>query len=197
MINRISVVVLYAFIFALFTQVNQVHACTQPPEPIPTAVTLEERVNNAPIILVGQVAGYDDETGYNFIAEVQVERYLKGEGTSPVQISGFGYSSMCLTGVSEGSRYIFFVQPDGETLRGIYFQGYAPVMIPSDENIDAIVAITGQSTLPAVSADTVSETTDKQTSGFPIAIIIWLYIMAIIIGLELSRAPRKKKAKRE
>lgn len=192
---------LLALAFAMPTE--SVHACTATPPPPPdepTAIpiTLQDRINNVDIVLLGTVLQNGGESAYQTAAEIQVERYYKGSGADIMLIEGFGSSSLCLNNIFVGSQYIFLIRerPDG-TYWGAYFQGYSPTINPSPENIEQITAITNQSNPPIVIPDTATEETlDYQMLGLIASITVFCLALVGIVAMRLLRDPRKSKAKR-
>jgi hypothetical protein len=113
--------------------------------------SLNDYVANAELVFVGRILDGENPYGDDVImrAEVEVETYLKGEGSALVDISGFGYGADCLSVVHAGARYIFFANPSGDgSLQAVYMSAHDAVMNPNAPNIAAISLITNQSNEP-------------------------------------------------
>jgi hypothetical protein len=113
--------------------------------------SLDDYVANAEMVFVGTILGGENPNGGDVImtAEVEVETYLKGEGSALVEISGYGYGEDCLSVVRAGARYIFFAsQTENGKLQAVYMSVHDAVMNPNAPNIAAISLITKQSNEP-------------------------------------------------
>ncbi len=193
-------VVATLFILMIFTA-SPVLACSPAEEAM--NLTLEDRVHNAPMILVGRVVqGYTTSYGgyeVNREVDVEVERYLRGTGPALVRISGFGDGADCLTPIQVGAYAVFFVEgnPD-ETLDAVYLGVHDATWNVNEENIETITAITGENNEPYPLSFT------SQLLQFVTQYAIWfiaLAILVIVLGfapfvLHRIRNPRKSKMKR-
>ena len=163
--------------------------------------SMDDYIANATVVFVGTIVDGENPYGDGVImtAEVEVERYLKGEGSALVEISGFGYGADCLSVVHEGGRYIFFAsQTEDGRLQAVYMSAHDAVMNPTAPNIAAINLITQQSTVPqALPTDVqLSRFFSKNAQG-----ILGLSLATVgILGCAaffLRRPSRKAKLKRE
>lgn len=182
---------------------SPVFACT--PLESDFALTFEDRVHNAPMILVGTVTKHYVTTygsGYEFVNEVEVEvgQYLKGDGATIVRISGFGQGPDCLSSAPPvGEQRIFMVSGDpGTGLQAFYLGVHDAVWQASDENIQTAISITGENNAP--SPMPLSQQIMRSLSGanlWLIASIVILIVLIMPLFYVLRRhSPRKSKAKR-
>lgn len=181
---------------------SPVLACS--PSPDAVQVTREDRIENAPMILIGTaVEGFTTSygNGYEVILEVnvEVESYLRGEGPTLVHISGFGSGADCRSSVYLDDRAIFLVR--GNPATGLYlnnFGGYSTVWNDSQDNIDMIIAITGENN-PAYPLPLTT-----QLIRFIMQYATWIFTLILLstafafapMILRRIRKPRKPKAKR-
>lgn len=166
--------------------------------------TREDLIESAPMILIGTaVEGFtrSDSSGYEVIrgVNVEVESYLRGEGPTLVHISGFGSDSDCRSSARLNEGAIFFVSGNPAIgLRLASFGAYSTVWNDSPENIETIMAITGENN----AAYPLPLTT--QLIRFVIQCATWiisLTLLAIVFAfapmiLRRIRHPRKPKVKR-
>lgn len=144
--SRILLVFVLSLI-AVFSIAAPVSACTQAPTP-PT-YNLEDHIRNAQFVLIGTVASGLFEEGVIVRADIEVERYLKGEAPASLSLAGFYNIPSCYTVIELEQRRIFFASGDaGNILQAVYSGPFDAVRGASEENIAAIVAITHQSTVP-------------------------------------------------
>lgn len=175
------------------------YACS--PTPQAFELTLEDRIENAPIVLVGTVVDGATRWGGSTIteAEVEVERYLKGTGISVVSIYGFGDGPDCLSRVRVDGRYIFFAEGDStDTLQAVYLGVNDAVYSASDENIAQVIAYTGQSLEPEPLPVAVQLQRFARKYAMTGIGIIGVVLLLMIAGLMKRRliSTRKPKAKR-
>lgn len=172
---------------------SQVSACSIPtPTPVPNNVTplpphtLENIVHDSDIIFIGTVIdAQENRNGMIDIAEVAVERYLKGQGLNTINVYGI-YRLPC-SFVSIGTGYIFFISEDTHNTLSIYRS--------SEENIGRIVAVTGQSSPPEM---TISEAEAiAQTDDLPLFAIVSTLAAIIFIPIILFIGTRQTKRKRK
>lgn len=192
----------FGILYLMSFIVSPVLACSPSQEAM--NLTLEDRVENAPMILIGTaVQGFTTSygNGYEIIREieVEVETYLRGEGPAIVRISGFGDGADCLSYARLNERLIFFVEGDPDTgLQANYTGVHDATWGDSQENIDTIIAITGENNAPYPLPLT------TQLIRFVMQYAIWiitLSLLAIVFAfapmiLRRIRQPRKSKAKR-
>jgi hypothetical protein len=140
----ILVLLVLSFAFAVPT-----FACSPAPGHYPSDFTFEERIDYAPLVLVGHVVGGTTEWGFLTTAEVEVETYIKGEGLAVVNIAGFGGGGGdCLSNVQVGGRYLFFADGTGDNLNAVYLTVYDAVYEASTDTITTATNYTGQSNKP-------------------------------------------------
>lgn len=185
-------------VIALGISLSPVSAC----EPIPSDTvmpTLEDHANYANWILVGTVIGGTENGGVITEAEIEVERYLKGEGSAIIYIDGFGHGTACLATVNLGDTYIFFAEGNlSDTFSASYFDNRRPITVANEENIERVIAVTNQSILPAPLPLTMQiERAIDNTLTWKLLAIVASGIMLVILGiLKFSSGKRKTKAKR-
>ena len=173
-------------------------ACSPAPDQINR--TLQERIDNAPLVLVGTVVNGTTSWGDTIaIAEVEVETYLKSEGLAVVNIAGFGAGPDCLSPVQIGQRYIFFAEGNtGETLNAVYLGVNDAVATADAQNIAEVSAYTGQSNapIPLPFGMQIQRWTQKYTPyGIGLLVILGVIAAAFMVKRRMSDG-RKPKAKR-
>jgi hypothetical protein len=120
-------------------------ACTPPPGGLPP-YTVADRVNAAEVVLEGTIVALTDENDYFAIktATVAVDRYFKEIGPVIVTIAHFGPSSLCLSEVSVGQRWIFYTTGDPATgLTAHYLSQFDAVDPATQEVIAQVIAAVG------------------------------------------------------
>jgi hypothetical protein len=140
----------FAFLLVFCLWMSSPAAACSPAQD-PSDFSLDDYVANAQIVFVGRILGGENPYGDDVImtAEVEVETYLKGEGSALVELSGYGYGSDCLSVVHVGGRYIFFANQTGDgKLQAAYMSAHDAVMGATAPNIAAISLITSQSNAP-------------------------------------------------
>lgn len=180
---------------------SPVSACTpptRPPDYVPS--TIEDHVNDAGLVLIGTVVG-GMENGYEITeAEIEVERYLKGEGSAIVTIQRFGHTAGCLARVSIGDTFIFFADGNNsdDTLTANYFDFRRPFVTVNEENVERVIAVTNQSTAPNPLPITVQieRAIENPLSWKLLAILLSGIMLTILAGFKLRGGNRKTKAKR-
>lgn len=180
---------------------SPVSAC----EPLPPSsdnepvVTLEDHVNHANWIMVGTVIGGTKDAGVITQAEIEVERYLKGNGSAIVYISGFGHSTACLATVNVGDTYIFFANGNlSDTYRASYFGTSYPIALANEENIERVIAVTNQSIAPdplPISMQ-IERALEDALIWKLIAIALSGIVLTILAIVKFRSGKRKAKAKR-
>jgi hypothetical protein len=122
------------------------HACSPFGEP----PNVEEKVEEADIIVVAQVIGTDGF--FSNRAALLVEKYLKGSGPDILFSEGYGASGGdCKNAVSLWLRGTFYLDGDAgrdEILRASYSYPYEAVDYTNHETTSAIIQITGQDSYP-------------------------------------------------
>jgi len=181
---------------------SPVFACSPNEEDF--ALTFEDRVANAPMILVGTVSNEYFTSyggGYEFVNEVdvEVEQYLKGEGPTLVRISNFGEGADCLSvAPAVGQRAIFMV--DGNPDRGLqaYYLGvHDAVRQASDANIQTAISITGENNepYPLPMSQQIMRALTNGNLWLMAGIMILLVLLIPLFFIVRRRSPRKSKAK--
>lgn len=175
-----------------------VSACSPAPDQI--GRTIQERIDNAPLVLVGTVVNGTTSWGTTIaIAEVEVETYLKGEGLAIVNIAGFGAGPDCLSPVQIGQRYIFFAEGNtGETLNAVYLGVNDAVATADAQTVAEVSAYTGQSNVPIpLPFDMQVQRWSQKYAPYGIGILVMLGVIgaAFVVKRRLSDG-RKPKAKR-
>lgn len=196
-LTRFSIVLallVLSFAFAVPT-----FACSPAPGHYPSDFTFEQRIDNAPLVLVGRVVG-GEGTGRSFtigIAEVEVETYIKGEGLAVVHIAGFGDGGGdCLNNVRVGERYLFFANGTGDTLQAEYLTVYDAVYEANTETITAATAYTGQSNAPMPLPFAMQmQRAARKYAPYGIGLLAGLGVLGGAVTLK-RRNGRKSKAKR-
>lgn len=138
----IHVVPLIALVSGLALPMQRAFACTLPLGGLPE-YSLEDLVNNAPIVFEGTVVANLGPSEGQYDVQVQVIEYLKGSADPVVKIGSFGTSALCLTYVYPGETWIFFAAGSGAELRAYYLVQGAAVTPSSPEALAAIRAIVG------------------------------------------------------
>ncbi|MBI5928514.1 MAG: hypothetical protein HY862_04355 [Chloroflexi bacterium] len=143
--SRLSAVAfLLIGLFALAHSPQKVYACTPTsstnPGPPPIQYSIEDRVSRAPLVLEGTVIS----TGPGNTATIEVHRYFKGNGPAIMTGVHYGDGAMCQAPLFIGGPVIIFVgEWQADELAAFYLGEYATVPV-TEENIQQIVAITGQ-----------------------------------------------------
>lgn len=180
-----------------------VHACS----PVQDAFnyTLEDRIDNAEIVLVGTVVGGVVRNSYGdweilSEAEVSVSQYLKGNGDALVNIQGFGDGADCLSIINMEQDAIFFVdRADDGMLQANYLAVHDATMAVTDEKIDEIIAITGENnapTAPSIMAQLSRLLNQLMTWVVISGIALLVLCLSMFIQQRRSKNPRKTKPKR-
>src|SRR5687768_8613846 len=92
-LTRYSIIVL--LLLLTLGSAVQTFACVPKPGASPD-YTLEDHIDNAPLVFVGTVVGGTIARNWFLAdAEIEVEMYLKGEGLAVVTIVGFGEPGGC------------------------------------------------------------------------------------------------------
>lgn len=137
-------------IFILAVPAPSALACTPPPGGLPS-YTVADRVNAAEVVLEGTIVALTDENDYFAIktATVAVDRYFKEIGPVIVTIAHFGPSSLCLSEVSVGQRWIFYTTGDPATgLTAHYLSQFDAVDPATPEVIAQVIAAAGHNPVP-------------------------------------------------
>lgn len=161
--------------------------------------TLEDHVNHANWIMVGTVIGGIEDAGVITQAEIEVERYLKGDGSAIVHINGFGHSTACLATVNIGDTYIFFAEGNlSNTYRASYFENRHPIALANQENIERVIAVTNQSLAPDPLPITmqIERAIDDTLTWKLLAIALSGIMLTILAIVKFRGGSRKTKAKR-
>lgn len=145
-VRLVAVVALLMAGVMVWTSPASVLACTPPAGGV-REYNFEERVERAPVVLVGTVLEVQSEvveTGRQ-IATVQVAGYYKGEaGPTLVSIRNFGPSSLCLSTVSVGGPYVFFVEGNAAEGYSAYYAGQGDAIVGADERaLEALLGVQG------------------------------------------------------
>ena len=140
----------FAIVLALVTGVvlgrpisSTVCACTPPPGGLPR-YTVADRTHAADVVLEGSVIAL---TGDYFIhtATVDVHRYFKHRGPATVTIWPLGASSLCLSPMDAGQRWVFYATGDPNTgLRAHYLSQFDAVDPADPQTISEVIAAAGQ-----------------------------------------------------
>lgn len=142
--------IIFSFIFLGINSFSVLACSPVPPQPDYTPPSIEDHANNANWIMIGTVIGGIEDLGVITEAEVEVVRYLKGEGEAIVHIQGFGHSTACLTSVEVGDTYIFFTNSNiGNTFDAFYYELREPITPATENNIEQIFAVTNHSVAPS------------------------------------------------
>jgi hypothetical protein len=200
----------FALLLLLCVGIAPVFAClpTITPSPIPNSgatpspMSLEERALDASMVFVGTVIGAElcgAARGYICEAEIEVERYLKGNGQAIVWVRGFGGNTDCRPLIEMGERRIFFVRGTPDETMDLLFFGYSQAIpFAGDEEIARIVAVTNQSTAPeGMPLDTRARLLSNRYAAQLIPSALILIGLIVIALFWLRRGRRKSKAKRE
>lgn len=177
-------------------------ACSPTPTPTdyvpPPAPSLEEMAQSAPIIFQGTILREVDlpESGRHY--EVQVSRYLKGQGFNVVIIHGYGYGTDCLPTIYEGMERIFFVRDYGIHER---IPVYALLVEYNPNQQSRVIAVTGEGIAPLplpidIQMSRLAENGELNWLYMPLSILAGFFSL---IALWLWRHSRrgKRKVKRE
>jgi hypothetical protein len=172
-------------------------ACSPAPGHYPSDFTFEQRIDNAPLVLVGRVVGGTTQWGAIDVAEVEVETYIKGEGLAVVHIAGFGTGGGdCLNTVRVGARYLFFANGTGDTLTAEYLTVYDAAYDANAATISSAIAYTGQSNEPTpLPFATQVQRAAKKYAPFGIGVLALAGVMGGAVAFK-RRNGRKSKAKR-
>jgi hypothetical protein len=127
----------------LALRTNPAHACTPPAGGLPKH-TVEDRISAAEVVLEGKVAAVSVE-GIPYSATVEVHQYFKSSGPATVEISGFGPSSLCLSSVGVGYRYIFYTtRHQSDELRAHYLSQFDAVDPADPKTVAEVMAAVAQ-----------------------------------------------------
>jgi hypothetical protein len=193
-------IIILALLVLSFAFAVPTFACSPAPGHYPSDFTFEQRIDNAPLVLVGRIVG-GDGTGRGFTidtAEVEVETYIKGEGLAVVHIAGFGDGGGdCLNNVRVGGRYLFFANGTGDTLRAEYLTVYDAAYEADTELISSAIAYTGQANEPMpLPFATQMQRAAKKYAPFGIGVLALLAAAGGAAFIMKRRDGRKSKAKR-
>jgi hypothetical protein len=189
----ILAVLVLSFAFAVPT-----FACSPAPGHYPSDFTFEQRIDNAPLVLVGRVVGGTSGRLFTIdTAEVEVETYIKGEGLAVVHIAGFGDGGGdCLNNVRVGERYLFFANGTGDTLIAEYLTVYDAAYEADAAMISSAIAYSGQSNEPMpLPFATQMQRTAKKYAPFGIGALALAGVIGGAVAFK-RRNGRKSKAKR-
>lgn len=121
-------------------------ACTPPPGSLPD-YTVADRTNAAEVVLEGTVIALTDADYYPIMkATVKVHQYFKG-GSGPVivTITGFGPSSLCLSWVNVGERWVFYATGNPSSGLEAHYLSQFDAVDPADpQTIAEVIAAVGQ-----------------------------------------------------
>ena len=126
-------------------------ACTPPPGGLPP-YTVADRVNAAEVVLEGTIVALTDENDHFAIktATIAVDRYFKQIGPVIVTITRFGPSSLCLSEVAVGQRWIFYATGDPATgLTAHYLSQFDAIDSATPEVIAQVIAAVGADPVPS------------------------------------------------
>lgn len=200
-LSRIICAVLIGVIFVLAE--TTVHACSPSEEAM--SLTLADRVENAPMILVGTVTQeFHTEYGGGYSVtsevEVEVEQYLKGEGPAIVRIDGFGDGADCRSYIENGMRRVFFVRGNPDmTLDAVYLGVHDATWEATPETLDEITGMTNHSVEPYPLSLTQQVVRALQQHWVVVGLSALILLLCVGSGLLVTnrhRDPRKSKAKR-
>lgn len=188
-------------ISVMFLTINSlsVLACSPiTPQPDTIAPTLEDHTNNANWIMIGTVIGGIEELGVITEAEIEIERYLKGEGEAIIHIQGFGHGTACLTSVEVGDTYIFFANGNiSNTFNAFYYENRRPIARATADNIEQIFAVTNHSVAPSTMPIIMQvERAFKSGLAWNLLLIALGFTMLAWGVFDYSRSKPKKKVKR-
>ena len=118
-------------------------ACTPPPGGLPH-YTVADRTHAAEVVLEGTVIALSDEDALVYTATVHVRQYFKERGPVIVTVSALGWSSLCLSPVRVGERWIFYAAGDpGAGLRAHYLSQFDAVDAATPQVIAEVIAAVG------------------------------------------------------
>jgi uncharacterized membrane protein (DUF485 family) len=140
--KRLRYITIFMLLILSFTFAAPTFACYNSP-------TLEETIDGSRYVFIGTiVATFVDEDNYSLTAQIEVERYLQGEGQAVVYLTDFYYylsgprHGGCDTDIeiAEGQSWVFFGNGDGQTLQ-TYRAGrnYDKVYLDFDDLPDRVV----------------------------------------------------------
>lgn len=148
--RNIGLVCLLGILAATILFVRPVYACSPEPTPegpTPTAVTLESRVQNIPVIFEGTVTAISED---RVETTVQVSRYFKGRGPGTVTVLGFGWGSDCLPVIDVGAHAIFYAF--GDPAEELFISSWGSVESVDDVKVNAIIKAVGHAPVLASGA---------------------------------------------
>lgn len=178
------------------------HACT--PSPESQDYTFVDRINHAPIVLIGTVTGGETRGGaYEVIttAQVDVETVYKGEAQAIESISHFGDGADCLSWVQVGDRLVFFAErtPNGD-LQASYLSVHDAAWSVDDYTVSELETQLGTGSdpapLPFQQTLLLWVLNNIHITGFIGITAIALVIVGIYLISRQRRDPRKPKPKR-
>jgi hypothetical protein len=139
--KRLRYITIFMLLILSFTFATPTFACQF------HFVSLEERVDTAPIVLIGTITDIVIVSPEDSLITMQVtvETYLQGEGLAAVTIEGYHNIHPCGENPSYdypslGGRIIFFVHGTGETLHTQYYDGWNSIYPAYEEILSDIVA---------------------------------------------------------
>ncbi len=114
-------------------------ACSPPPGGFPP-YTVADRVNAAGVVLEGTVVALTDDFAV-YTATVAVDQYFKESGPDIVTIAQFGFTSLCLSEVSVGQKWVFYATGDPATgLTAHYLSAHDAIDPATPEVITKVIA---------------------------------------------------------
>jgi|GEM_PF-3268344 len=206
MMKRVSILIVFVLVFALFAQVNRVHACSpatpSPDDPTPIPYTYGDHAGSVDYVLVGTVIGGEEISGFLVEADIEVEYYLKGQGEGIVTIEGISLLNTCdrIWEVLIDREYVFFATRN-ETTGNLQLQRYlgrAGIDFAEEHIISDIYSEGG------LAPDAYYPPPGEQIRRILQNANPWIFISGIVILIVLSasiffivrrRSPRKSKAK--
>jgi len=125
---------------ALFAFPAQAFACTPPPGGLPK-YTVADHVRAAPIVIEGVVTNttFLGNTPIH-VATIQVARYFKGTGPTTINVDNFGPSSVCLSSVSQGNRFIFYITANSYGYSAFYLSQFDSTAGADPQTIAEVIA---------------------------------------------------------
>lgn len=145
-ITRNIIVVSVLAAIAFLSSPRLTHACS----PFGEAPTVEETVEEADIIVVGQVIGTDGFPSTR--AALLVEKYLKGSGPDILFAEGYGSGGGdCRNAATMWQHGIFYLDGDvnlSETLAASYSYPYYAIHHVGANTVNDIVKLTGHNEYP-------------------------------------------------
>lgn len=177
-------------------------ACSPAPES--QDYTFVDRINHAPIVLIGTVTGGETRGGtYEVIttAQVEVETVYKGEAQALEHISNFGDGADCLSWVQVGDRLAFFAERTANgTLQASYLSVHDAAWSVDGFTIDTLETQLGigsdPAPLPFQQTFLLWILNNIYITGFIGITAITLVILGIYLISRQHRDPRKSKPKR-